>query len=849
MAKSASAARTTAISGTSNVSAGDLATGVIERTIEPWSALVDEAREDGRIVREANVGPGTANLVEIPSDLHPDVLAGLERVGIEQLYSHQAEALACAWERTTIVTTGTASGKSLCFNLPTLQTLCAEPLARALYLYPTKALAQDQARALASFGLTKQVRPAIYDGDTPKDVRGDVRKQANVVLTNPDMLHLAILPHHGAWERLFSRLRIVVVDEAHVYRGVFGSHVANVLRRLLRIAAAYGSDVRVLLASATIANPVELAERLTGLEDVGLIERDGSPTPRRQIAMWNPPLVDEAIGARRSALGEAAEALARLVRDGARCICFMKSRKGVELLAKMVREDIERTDSDLAERVAPYRAGYTPQQRRALEARLTSGELRAVITTDALELGIDIGELDAAMVVTFPGTVAALRQMWGRAGRRGKGLAVYVAGEDALDQFFCRHPDEFLERPVEAAILDHESAQIHQAHLLCAAYEGPLEAGDAEFFGPRWEAHAEALVSAGLLRKRTVQRPRGGAERASPHGAGSATGTSKADEPERQTGVEVYVLRRPADYPAAKVSLRSSSPDSFAIVDVSSGELLGQTEAARAHSTVHDGAIYLHQGRSYEVRELDLENRRALVAPFNGDWYTQPKRETDTNIERLLDRREALGVTLSFGEVSVTETVLGYQRKRLTGEGGNSIIDLVMLDLPQTSFSTQALWFELDGATLTGLAGRATARGAKDDRANHATAQGEIAIPMDALLGSLHAAEHAQIAVLPLIAMCDRWDIGGLSTNMHPQTGGPTIFIYDGHPGGIGITRLAYHRFEELCRDAHRLIAECPCESGCPSCVQSPKCGNLNEPLSKAGARIVLEAMLAAQPA
>ncbi|MGA7705074.1 MAG: DEAD/DEAH box helicase, partial [Solirubrobacteraceae bacterium] len=272
------------------------------RTIEPWSALVDEAREDGRIVREAHVGPGTASLVEIPAELHPDVIAGLARVGIERLYSHQADALASAWKRTTIVTTGTASGKSLCFNLPTLQTLCAEPLARAMYLYPTKALAQDQARALGAFGLAKQVRPAIYDGDTPKDVRGDVRKQANVVLTNPDMLHVGILPHHGAWERLFSHLRIVVVDEAHVYRGVFGSHVANVLRRLLRIAAAYGSDVRVLLASATIANPVGLAERLTGLEDIGLVERDGSPTPRRQIAMWNPPLVDERIGARRSAL-------------------------------------------------------------------------------------------------------------------------------------------------------------------------------------------------------------------------------------------------------------------------------------------------------------------------------------------------------------------------------------------------------------------------------------------------------------------------------------------------------------------------------------------------------------------
>ncbi|HWX87941.1 MAG TPA: Zn-binding domain-containing protein, partial [Solirubrobacteraceae bacterium] len=430
------------------------------------------------------------------------------------------------------------------------------------------------------------------------------------------------------------------------------------------------------------------------------------------------------------------------------------------------------------------------------------------------------------------------------------------AGEDALDQFFCRHPDEFLERPVEAAILDHESAQIHQAHLLCAAYEGPLERGDDEFFGPRWEAHAEALVSAGLLRKRTVQRPRGDGARIVRKDA-NASGTANAAESQQQVGAEVYVLRHPADYPAAKISLRSSSPDSFAIVDVSSGELLGQTEAARAHSTVHDGAIYLHQGRSYEVRELDLENRRALVAPFDGDWYTQPKRETDTNVERLLDRRETLGVTLSFGEVSVTETVLGYQRKRLSD---HAQVDLVMLDLPQTSFSTQALWFELDAATLTGLARgpHTTDDGARSERkarrlSKDTPAKGEErearigneTIPMDALLGSLHAAEHAQIAVLPLIAMCDRWDIGGLSTNMHPQTGGPTIFIYDGHPGGIGITRLAYQRFEELCRDARRLIAECPCESGCPSCVQSPKCGNLNEPLSKAGARVVLEEMLA----
>jgi DEAD/DEAH box helicase domain-containing protein len=755
-----------------------------ERVKDPWSALLDEGRTDGRLVREAREGPGPAQLVEPPAELHPDVLDALERTGIEQLYSHQAQALHAAWQGPTIVTTGTASGKSLCFNLPTLDVLCRDAHARALYLYPTKALAQDQARALTAFGLGERVRPAIYDGDTPREARAQIRRRANIVLTNPDMLHLGILPNHSAWGTLFSNLAVVVIDEAHVYRGVFGSHVANVLRRLRRVAAAYGTEPHFLLTSATIANPVELAERLTGLEGVQLIDQDSSPAPRRQIAMWNPPLTDEALGLRRSALAEAAELVARLVRDGARVICFIKSRKGVELLTRLVQQDLESTDPELGKLVVPYRGGYTPQQRRELEGRLVRGELHAVITTDALELGIDIGELDAAVVLTFPGTVASLRQMWGRAGRRGRGLAVYVAGEDALDQFFCRHPDDFLERSVEAAILDHESPQIYMAHLLCAAFEGPLSSTDAEILGPRWEAAAEMLLNLGELRRRQG---------------------------------ETYVPRRPGEYPAAAVSLRSASLEHFAIVDLTSGELLGTTEAARAHTTVHQGAIYMHMGRAYEVRELDIEQHRALVAPFDGDWYTQPKRETDTTIERLLDRRELLGVTLSFGEVSVTDTVLAYQRRRWSD---HAQLDLIALDLPQTSFSTQALWYQLDSAALAET------------------------VPLEELLGALHAAEHAQIAVLPLIAMCDRWDIGGLSTNLHPQTGGPTIFIYDGHPGGIGITRTAFQRFEELCRDAHRLIAECPCRDGCPSCVQSPKCGNLNEPLSKLGARLLLEGML-----
>ncbi len=754
------------------------------REIEPWTALLDDARGDQRLVGEAFEHARLPRFADPVSELHPTLAQALRAAGIERLYSHQAHALEAAWRGPTIVTTGTASGKSLCFNLPTLDTLLRDAKARALYLYPTKALAQDQARAINALGLGDQVRAAIYDGDTPREARGDIRRRANLVFTNPDMLHLGILPHHDSWANLFSNLAVVVVDEAHTYRGVFGSHVANVLRRLRRVAAAYGTEPRILLASATIANPVELAERLTGLEDFELIEEDGSPSAGRRIAIWNPPLTDEVLGIRRSALAEGAELLAELVVAGARTICFVRSRKGVELLSRITRDELERLGAgELGELVTPYRAGYTAAQRREIETRLVAGELRAVVTTDALELGIDVGALDAALVVTFPGTIASLRQMWGRAGRRRRGLAVYVAGEDALDQFFARHTDDFLDRPVESAILDHESEEIHLAHLLCAAHEGPLSERDAEWFGPRTLAYLERLEGLGELRARDGR----------------------------------FVLRRRERYPAGEVSLRSASRECFEIVDVTTGEAVGTAEAARAFSTLHPGAIYLHLGRSFHVRELDLEERRALVEPFDGEWYTQPKRETDTLIERLLDRREALGVTLSFGRVLVTETVLAYQRRRLAD---HREIDLTALDLPATRFATQAMWFELSGDVLDGF-------------------------PPELLLGSLHAVEHAQIAVLPLLAMCDRWDIGGLSTNAHPQTGGPTIFIHDGHPGGVGITRIAFAHFAELAGDAHRMISECRCRDGCPSCVQSPKCGNLNEPLSKGGAGELLGRMLA----
>jgi DEAD/DEAH box helicase domain-containing protein len=753
------------------------------RETEPWEALLTAGRSDERLVHDDVYEGRPARLVSIPDQLNWRVAQALDQAGIEHLYAHQTEALLKAFDGPTVVTTGTASGKSLCFQLPTLEVLTTDPKARALYLYPTKALAQDQARSLHRFGLGKQIRPAIYDGDTPRQDRSAIRKRSNLIITNPDMLHVGILPHHAAWGDMFANLAFVVVDEAHVYRGVFGSHVGNVLRRLRRAAAIHGTEPRFLLASATIANPVDLAETLTGLRPFNLVEHDGAPRAQRRVAMWNPPLLDEKLGIRASALYEAAEVFSELIQSGARTICFMKSRKGVELILKHA---VDRLPAELGERIAPYRAGYTPAQRHEIERRLTTGELVGVVATDALELGIDIGELDAAVCVTFPGTVASLRQMWGRAGRRGRGLAVYIAGEDALDQFFCRHPNEFLGRPVEAAILDPGSPEIYAEHLLCAAHEAPLTEADAAILGPGWRDCARELTEAGLLR-------------------------------ERATG---FVPKRADDYPAARVALRSASPDSFVLLDAGSGEVLGTIEAGRAYSTVHEGAVYLHLGRSYHVRELDLGSRRVLLEPFDGDYFTQAKREIMLYIERLSERRETRGVTLSYGSVVYMETVVGYQRKSLRD---HEVIDFESLDLPTTEFDTRALWYELDELIAS------------------------EEFPRAALLGSLHALEHGQIAVLPLIAMCDRWDIGGLSIDAHPQTGGPTIFIYDGHPGGVGITRRGFEEFDRLVADARRLIGECPCQSGCPSCVQSPKCGNLNEPLHKAGALELLRRMTAAR--
>jgi DEAD/DEAH box helicase domain-containing protein len=723
--------------------------------------------------------PREARPVPLP-DLHPKLEEALRGRGVDTLYAHQAEALAAARRgEHVVVATGTASGKSLAFNLPVLDALTAEPKQRALYLYPTKALAQDQARALQELRLPR-LRAAIYDGDTEHERRRQIRKWANVILTNPDMLHVGVLPHHDRWADVLANLGHVVVDEAHVYRGVFGSHVGNVLRRLRRAAQIYGADPQFLLASATIANPGELARSLLGLEAT-VIEDDAAPRAERTIAFWNPPVLDEPLQLRASALGEGARLLAELVSRGLRTICFTKSRKAAELIHRFATD---RLDAETAARLSPYRAGYTPAQRREIERRLVAGELLGVTATDALELGIDIGLLDCAISVGFPGTVASLRQQWGRAGRRSHGLAVLVASEDALDQFFMREPEALLGRRVEAAILDHANPRVLDGHVLAAAFEAPLDDRDRETLGDPALERAEVLVDRGELRR-------------------------------TKTGM-VWAGR---DYPAARVALRSASPESVAVVDAATGSVLGIMERERAPSTVHDGAVYLHMGDSYRVLELDLATRTALVEPFAGDYYTQAKKETTTAIEEAEVAARRLGMDVFFGRVSVTEQVVAYQKKSIHDQ---ATLDLVALELPASTFETEAIWYLPDPEQLEGLD------------------------PLPRLLGSLHAAEHSMIAVLPLWAMCDRWDIGGLSTNLHFQTGRPTVFVYDGHAGGVGIARRGYDELEGWVADTERLLAGCPCTGGCPSCVQSPKCGNLNEFLDKEGALILLGRMLAA---
>ncbi|UOX93492.1 DEAD/DEAH box helicase [Amycolatopsis sp. FBCC-B4732] len=792
------------------------------------------SREDP-VTHVADLPGREAGYAEWPSWVDPAVVAALRDCGVSAPWAHQAEAASHAYEgRHVVVSTGTASGKSLAYQLPVLSRLAAGEKANALYLSPTKALGADQLRSVSSLDIPG-VRAAAFDGDTPMAERDWVRAHANWVFTNPDMLHRGILSAHGRWASFFRRLNCVVVDECHSYRGVFGSHVALLLRRLRRVAEHYGASPVFVLASATTASPASFASRLTGVPCVAVTD-DASPRGSRTVVLWEPPLLEELTGengapVRRSAGAETSRILADLVVEGARSLAFIRSRRGAELAALGARRILSEVDPALAETVAAYRSGYLPEERRALEAALLSGRLLGVATTNALELGVDIAGLDAVVLAGYPGTLASFWQQAGRAGRSGdSALVVFVARDDPLDTYLVHHPAALLERPVETAVLDPANPYVLAPQLACAVAELPLTLSELEVFGGA--AALEVLTE--LAEQKLLRR--------------------------RSSGW--YWTSR--DRPHAEVGIRGTGGEQIAVVESDSGRMLGTVDPGSACFAVHPGAVYLHQGSSYVVDELDLETGLALVHAENPDWTTTPREVVDISVLSTQEKQDFGGVSVCLGEVAVTSQVVGYLRRRPSGE----VLDHTPLDLPEQSLRTRAVWYTvsaelLGGSSADGEAGTGGHRVGTESAGPVGTGEETLAsgrgpaheggrAPGSAGLvparvpGALHAAEHAAIGLLPLFATCDRWDIGGVSTAWHEDTGEATVFVHDGHPGGAGFAERGYAAIVPWLVATREAIVSCECPTGCPSCVQSPKCGNGNDPLDKAGAMAVLETVLGA---
>ncbi|WP_425558276.1 DEAD/DEAH box helicase [Cryptosporangium japonicum] len=750
-----------------------------------WLQRVRRGRTSDPVTHVEHLPSRPAVHVEWPTWVPSSLRDAYAARGVSRPWSHQVEAAEAAFSgESVVVATGTASGKSLAYQLPTLTTLLSDQRATALYLSPTKALAADQLRGLIDLG--EGIRPALFDGDTVDTEREWVRAHSRLVLTNPDMLHRGILPRHEAWASFFRRLRYVVVDECHSYRGVFGSHVAHVLRRLRRICARYRSSPVFVCASATVSDPGASAFSLVGLP-VRAVTDDGSPRGATTFALWEPPvspLVGErGVPTRRSATAEAADLLADLVAEGARTLAFVRSRRGAEAVALGAKRALAEAVPELVEQVAAYRAGYLADDRRELENALRSGALLGLASTNALELGVDMTGLDAVVLTGYPGRIASLWQQAGRAGRGSRdALAVLVARDDPLDSYLVHHPSAVFGRPVEATVLDPSNPYVLGPQLACAAAELPLTEADLPLFGGDAARYAlDGLVAAGVLRR----RPAGW--------YWTSRGRPDAD-------------------------LRGTGGEPVSIVEASTGRLLGTVDAGSAPSSVHTGAVHLHRGETFVVEELNLDDLVALVRPAEPDWYTQSQDVTDLAVVSVEDRIDADGVQLCFGTVDVTNQVVSFQRKRiLSGE----VIDEQPLDLPPQQLRTRAVWYTFDDAVL---------------------AAADLDLPD--VGGAAHAAEHAAIGLLPLVASCDRWDIGGLSTASHQDTGLATVFVYDGHPGGAGFAERGFDAAVEWLTATRDAIAACECATGCPSCVYSPKCGNGNDPLDKAGAVRLLTAVV-----
>lgn len=786
-----------------------------------------DTTDDANPVTHVRDLPGRdARYASWPEWVLPATKTWLQEQGISDLYTHQAETADTAWSgQHVVVATGTASGKTLGYQLPILTALTTDPLATALYLSPTKALGADQLRSfqeLLDGTLTveqetaassspvlpqlQRIYPQQYDGDTSSDNRRWIRDHSRLILTNPDMIHMSMLGQHQRWGRLLRNLRFVVVDECHAYRGVFGSNVAIELRRLLRLAHHYGARPTVILASATTSHPAEAATRLIGMPVAAIVE-DGSPQGERTIALWEPPIIpgvegDNGAPLRRSVTAEASRIMADLVSEGARSLTFVRSRRNAEQTAldtqNLLEEYVLTGDApeDAVHRVGAYRAGYLPEDRRELERQLNDGTLTAAATTNALELGVDIAGLDAVVIAGFPGTVASFWQQSGRAGRRNQGaLVVLIARSDPLDNYLVHHPAALLDKPVEATVTNPANPNLLVPQLWCAVGELPLR--DVEVAA--WSARDRVDV-AGLL----GEMQEAGMVRYRSQGGGAWYPAGRYDEAWQQ------------------VSLRGGSADDVSIVCVEDSRLLGTADTARACAQLHEGAVYLHQGDSYLVKELDLVNGLAMVSSDTPPWDTYARSDTQVHIDHVVEEfqlgQAANSISVGIADVTVLRQVKAYEKKSHRGE----MLGLVELDLPPTLLHTQAVYYTLHPAFCSHW-------GIDDDQ-----------VP-----GALHAAEHAAIGMLPLLADCDRGDIGGLSTPLHEDTGLPTVFVYDGYQGGAGYAAHGYHKIAEWLEATRDAIESCSCNDGCPSCIQSPKCGNGNNPLDKAGALKLLGAVTA----
>ncbi|AKG53678.1 ATP-dependent RNA helicase [Dehalogenimonas sp. WBC-2] len=736
------------------------------------------------------IPPREAEYGELENLLEPRLESCIRTHKMWPLYHHQAAAVNAARRGEHVfMTTPAASGKSLGYYLPALQALLADPRATVLYMAPTKALEQDQRRHIAELFSPEVISRRefdTFDGDTPGADRAAIRREARFILSNPDMLHAGILPNHHNWRRFLANLKYVVIDEAHLYRGVFGSHLALLLRRLRRVCNRYGAQPQFILASATLANPAEFATALTGLEFT-VIDADGSPYGGKDFILWNPPLTDPTKNQRRSASAEATVLFTDLIVRDIRSLVFARTRRLAEVIYVHARERLLKMAPEKAGRIRAYRAGYLPEDRRRIEKELFGGQLDGVVTTSALELGVDIGSLDATVLTGYPGSVASAWQQAGRSGRRRqRSLSIMVARNDPLDQYFMRHPDFFFGRPSEAALVNPANRYIAGAHLLCAAWEMPLAPGEENYFGPGFRERLAELVCRGLLKERRGR----------------------------------YYLTAETSYPAAGVSIRGMGGNEYTVVNGATGALLEVLDSATAIFQLFPGAIYLHQGESYIVRVLDLDSRVARVEATDDTYYTESKDITDLAVKKVLRSAFIRGAAVHLGEVQVTVTVIGFKRKAQFTE---EVLGEEALCLPPQQVETVALWFEIP----EGLAQEVMDPAAGLDFA-----------------GGLHAVEHAAIGILPLYAMCDRNDIGGLSTPLHPDTDAPTVFIYDAHAGGVGIAEKGFEIIVQLWEATLMAVAECPCESGCPACIQSPKCGNNNEPLDKAAAQVLLRGLL-----